>query len=311
MKKRILFGMMLIGSMLILQTSCDKVENPIKPPVEQDTTIFPGNWADYPEPVWTQNANSNRNILLEDYTGHRCPNCPQAADEAKLLEDNNPGRVFVASVHAGLGGISSFQETATDCGLPSNPENKYCTQFYNDISLAYGNAFSSGFGFIGNPMGTINRTTPTGPTSMFLLRNAWAGRVSDVLNANDLKVNIQAQSNYYASTNGFYLHTEVEFLEDLTGNYNTVVYLIENDILDWQDVNSYDSLYHHHNVMQDCIDGLPWGRTISGGTETGNKTYFDYSYKLPSGKTNEDYHLLIYVYDLDTYEVLQVIKHEF
>jgi hypothetical protein len=146
---------------------------------------------------------------------------------------------------------------------------------------------------------------------MFLLYGGWSQRIADLLTANDLKVNIQAQSNYYPSTNGFYLHTEFEFLEDLTGNYNAVVYLLEDEVTDWQDVNGFaDSLYKHHDILRDCIDGLPWGRPLSGGTETGNKTYLDYSYKLPVGQTNDDYHLLIYVYDQATYEILQVIKHE-
>ena len=124
-------------------------------------------------------------------------------------------------------------------------------------------------------------------------------------------MNIQAQSNYYPSTNGFYLHTEYEFLEDLTSNYNATVYLVEDKIIDWQDVSGFaDSLYEHHNVLRGCIDGLAWGRPITGGTLTGDKSYLDYSYKPPVGMDNTDYHLLIYVYDLATYEILQVIKQD-
>lgn len=302
---------LLIGLMLVTSVGCDKVENPIKPAVEQDTTIFPGNWADYPEPVWSPNTNTQRNVMLEDYTGHRCPNCPDAATEAKAIEDANPGRVFVSSVHAAPGGLSSFQTTASDCGLPSNPDDHFCTELYNDESIAYGEEFASGFGFFANPMGNVSRITPDGE-NMFQLYNQWGARVNTVLNENDLKVNIQAQSNYYPSTNGFYLHTETEFLEDMTGDYNIVVALIENNIVDWQDDNgTYIEDYDHHNVFMGCIDGLAWGRSITGGTSTGDKTYLDYSYKLPTGKTNSDYHLLIYVYDLSNFEILQVIKHEF
>ncbi|MBD3636171.1 MAG: Omp28-related outer membrane protein [Crocinitomicaceae bacterium] len=304
-----IFGWTLL-ILAFFQTSCDKIEKPIKPAVELDTTIYPGNWDDYPEPVWMQNVNTNRNLVLEDYTGHKCPNCPDAATEAQNIELANPNRVFVASIHAAPGGVSAFQAIAADCGQPSNPNDKYCTKHYCDESIAYGNAFQSGFGFFANPMGNISRITPSGE-NMFELYGNWSSRVTNVLAANDLKVNIQAQSNYYSAANGFYLHTEIEFLEDLTGSYSTVVYLLEEKIVDWQDVNgTADSLYEHHNVFVGCIDGLAWGRSISGGTSTGDKTYFDYSYTLPSGKDNTDYHLLIYVYDVATYEILQVIKHE-
>jgi Outer membrane protein Omp28 len=295
-----------------LFTSCDKVTNPIKPAVELDTTIFPGNWEnDYPEISWTMNTNTNRNILLEDYTGHRCPNCPDAATEATTIEDANPGRVFVSSIHAGPGGISSFQETASDCGQASNPYDKYCTEFFNEESTLFGQEFQAGFGFFANPQGNVNRLAPDGE-EMFSLYNQWSSRVATQLSNNLLDVNIQAQSNYYPSTNGFFLHTETDFINDLSGDYNLVVALIENDVVDWQDVDGTpDENYHHHNLFRGCIDGLAWGRTISGGTEAGDKTYLDYTYKLPAGKTNDDYHLLIYVADVSTYEIMQVIKHEF
>lgn len=298
-----------MGTLLVFQTACDKVENPIKPAVLLDTTIFPGNWADYPEQVWAPNTNVNRNIVLEDFTGHRCPNCPDAATEAEAIAAANPDRVFVAAIHASPGGLSTFQTTATDCGQASNPYDKYCTELYCDESVEYGSTFASGYGFFANPMGTVSRVTPSGE-NMFDLYINWASRVTNVLAANELNVNIQAQSNYYPSTNGFYLHTEVEFLADLPNNYNTVVYLLEEKIVDWQDVNgTADSLYEHHDILVGCIDDLPWGRSISSSND-GDKSYFDYSYKLPSGKTNDDYHLLIYVYDLSTYEILQVIKQE-
>jgi hypothetical protein len=301
-----------VGIFGLFQLACDKIENPIKPAVEADTTIFPGNWEnDYPEIIWTPNTNVNRNIMLEDYTGHTCSNCPDAAEVAELLESANPGRVFVSSVHAGPGGLSNFQKAATDCGTPANLYGKYCTLFYNEESLSYGAEFQSGFGFIGNPQGNINRLAPDGE-DMFSLYNQWSSRVANQISENDLKINIQAQTNYYPSTNGFFLHTETEFKEDLASNYNIVVALVENEATDWQDDHGFaDSLYKHHNIFRGCIDGLAWGRSISGGTEAGNKTYLDYTYKLPSSQDNGDFHLLIYVYDIATYEVMQVIRHDF
>jgi hypothetical protein len=291
-------------------TSCDKVENPIKPAVLLDTTIYPGNWDDYPGPVFTQNTNTLRNVLLEDYTGHRCPNCPEAAAVAADLEAGNPSRIFVASIHAGPGGLTSFQQLASDCGLASNPTNEYCTEFFNTESLAYGAEFQTGFGFFGNPQGNINRISFDGST-MFQFSNEWNTRVSEVLTANDLKVNIQAQTNYYAETNGFYLHVETEFLQDLAGEYNLSVYLIENSVVDFQDsLGNVLEDYHHHNVFRGCLDGLAWGQSIPGDHTTGEKKYFDYSYSLPTGTTNGDYHLLIYVHDVETYEILQVIKQD-
>lgn len=306
MKKLFVLSIIILTAAL---SSCDKVENPIRPSVELDTNLFPGNWQNYIYPVFTQNTNTNRNILLEDYTGHNCPNCPAAATAAADLESANPGRVFVASIHAGPGGLTSFQNLAADCGTAANPTNKYCTVFYNDESLAYGTEFQSGFGFIGNPAGNISRITFG--SDMFFSYTEWPTYVSQTLTENNLKINLQAHTNYYPETNGLFLHVEAEFLEDLTSDYNLVVYVIENEIIDYQNnMSTPVPDYHHHNTFRGCIDQQAWGQSIPGEHQTGEKSYFDYSYALPSGQNNTEFHLLIYVYDVATYEILQVIKKE-
>ena len=304
-----LIGLVFIGFI----TSCDKVENPIKPAILLDTTLFPGNWVDYPTPTFTQNTNTNRNVVIEDFTGHRCPNCPAAGWVAKGIEDSNPERVFVASIHAGPSGLAGFQKTASDCGQASNPLNEFCTIFYCDEGITYGQTLGGlGVGFIGNPQGNLNRINFTG-SDMFQFSTDWASKTNQILAENDLKVNIQAKSNYYPETNGLFLHTETEFLADLSGGqYNMTVYLLENEIEDFQDsLGVHVEEYKHHSVLRGCIDGLAWGRTVNSDYTVGSKTYLEYSYKLPDGKTNEDYHLLVYVYDVANYEILQVVKHEF
>ena len=37
-----------------------------------------------------------KGILLEDYTGHLCTNCPEAAQLLKALEDDSSNNVIVA-----------------------------------------------------------------------------------------------------------------------------------------------------------------------------------------------------------------------
>ncbi len=313
MKKIIFFGAVaVLGLFMMVTPSCDKVENPIKPAILLDTTLYPGNWADYVFPTFSANTNTDRNIMLEDYTGHRCPNCPDAGWEAYDIEMANPGRVFVSSVHAAPGGLSSFQTTASDCGTSSNPNNEFCTIFYCDEGINYGQTFGGGgLGFFGNPQGNISRINFTG-SDMFQFYTDWDSKVNEVLTANVLDVNIQAESNYYTETNGFYLHTETEFLTDLSGGqYNIVVGLMENEIKDYQDSLGVKLPYYkHHNVFRGCIDGLAWGQDLGGNYAAGTKVYKDYSYELPAGQDNTDYHLLIYVYDVSNYEVLQVIRQD-
>ncbi|MEO9531039.1 MAG: Omp28-related outer membrane protein [Crocinitomicaceae bacterium] len=292
--------------------SCDKVADPIIPEIELDTTIYPGNWIDYQFPTFPVNSNTQRNVLLEDYTGHRCPNCPDANWIAKGIEDQNSDNVIVVSVHAAPGGLSSFQETASDCGQPSNPNDKYCTEFYCDESIEYGQFFANGYGFFGNPMGTINRIDFT-DTEMFMLSNGWAAKTNQVLTENDLKINIQAISNYYPSTNGVYLHSEVEVVEDLNEEeIGVAVHVVEHEAIDWQDsLGTALQFYKHHNILRGSLGDDPWGQIIAGDLASGTKINLDYSYKLPAGYANSDLFFVIYTYNVSTKEIYQVIKHEF
>ena len=295
---------------LVMSTvSCDKITYPTKIVTELDTALFTdGQFAEYPWPVFAANTNTNRNVLIEDYTGHKCPNCPEAAEVAEALEIANPGRVFVTSIHTGAGGDGFFQSVDVSC---TDQTQAFCYDFRTNEGNTYGEDFGSGFGFIGNPQGTFNRAK-FGTSDMFYFKSNWGANVNTLLNENDLKVNLQAEGNYYAASNGIYLHIQSEFIEDLTGNYNIVTYVVQNQIIEDQDVDGvFETDYHHHNVFLGCIDGEAWGHAI-GGTDpaSGTKVQTDYSYVLPTGLTSTDIHFLTYIYDVNSFEILQVIKYE-
>jgi hypothetical protein len=308
MKKITLFSITLV---LILSTvSCDKIVYPVKIITELDTTLFTdGQFAIYPWPTFEANTNTTRNILLEDYTGHKCPNCPAAATEAANIEAANPGRVFVASIHAAPGGsyTPGFQSLALDC---TDPSTSFCYDFRTQEGEEYAVKFENGYDFTFNPKGNLNRVSYSG--DMFFKKDFWEAKVDDMIIENNLKVNLQAKSNYYSASRGVYLHVQADFLEDLVGDYNIVTYLIENSIVEDQyDGSVHIDDYHHHNVFFGCIDNEAWGHAI-GGTDpvSGTNVQTDYSYVLPTGIESDELHFLTYVYDVNTYEILQVIKHE-
>jgi hypothetical protein len=101
--KKIVFALLLVAA--CLSSSCDKVSNPFPPALEIDTTIYPGAWSDYVENEWPDfstmpNEDPERNVLIEDFTGHTCAYCPNAAVIAHDIHVANPDRVFIASIHA-------------------------------------------------------------------------------------------------------------------------------------------------------------------------------------------------------------------
>lgn len=290
-------------------SSCDKVENAYesKPSVELDTTLYPGNWQDYLDtdyPIFINNPNTDINVLIEDYTGHKCNNCPDAAEIAHTIHENNPDRVFIASIHADPGAQMSFQAS-----YPDDPS--YYTDHTNPDSYAYGIEFENGFNFIGNPQGTVNRKTVGG--KMFDFSGTWQSRASDILNTNDLKVNIQSHFNFYPSTNGGYLHVELEKLTTDEITINTVVYVIQDSLVDWQLMpdNTNNEFYVHRDKHLGSIDNNPFGiEAFDPIAPSNSKVLVDYSYAVPSGLNPSNMHFLIYAYNTETYEILHVIKQK-
>jgi len=296
-----------IGVMLF--TSCDKIDYPYEKVVsiKLDTTLYPnGTWSDYLEneyPMFAQNNNTNVNVLIEDYTGHTCITCPTAADIAHTIHQNNPSRVFVASIHTGPGS-TSFQ-----IAYPNS--TKYYTDHTNAEGVKYGEEFKDGFGFYGNPQGTVNRKKGSG--EMFALYGVWQSRATDILNENNLKVNIQSVFNYYESTNGGFLHVELEKKTSEAIDMNTVVYVIQDSLVDWQKMpdNTDNEFYIHRDKHLGSIDNNPFGvKAFNAEAVIGDKAVIDYSYVLPSGIDKSNLHFLIYVYNKDNYEILQVIKQK-
>ena len=298
---------------LIFLSSCDHIENPY-PAVstDLDTTLYPGLWSDYVSNEWpsfTQNQNINRNILIEDFTGHTCMFCPLAADEAHNLYVANPGRVYVAAIHAGPNGLDDFQTV-------SPPD--YPLDFTNPQGIELGAYFGSlgNGGFTGNPRGSISRKEDGG--NIFQSPSLWSNLTNAMLNENDLKVNIQGQINYYDATKGAYVHVEVEKVDaGLNNDLGIVSYLIEDSLVGDQKMpdNSHNSSYVHRDTHRGNLSGSAFGRNLTSSLMSNNKYYVDYSFVVPNqldGNHNpSNMHVLVYVYDLSTLEVYQVIKLPF
>lgn len=299
-----------LGVLTVILSACDKVEDPIPAnSANYDTDLYPGDYAaDYPYPVFGVNNNTNVNVLIEDFTGHKCGNCPDAAETAKNIETSFEGRVISVGIHAGTGGISGFQKV----NKPEDPDYpKYSTDFTNKDGLAYSVNIS---GFPGNPCGTVNRTIPDGSSNIWMFANKWQNETQKIINKNNLRANLQMETNYFPSTRGLFVHVQTETTQSLTGNYNLVIYLVEKSSIDWQkdytmtpeDIDDYE----HHNIHRGNINGT-WGEVIlTDETVAGVQVISDYTYELPSELEEDDLFLVAYLMNAETYEVIQVIKKD-
>jgi thiol-disulfide isomerase/thioredoxin len=300
--------------------SCDKVQNPYPPSADQgDWSLYPdGDSAYYAQNVWptfTTNTNTDRNVLIEDFTGHTCTYCPAAAALAHQLEEDNSGRVFVSTIHAGPNGqVEGFQAISPPYFL---------TDFTNPTGLAIGYKFglgTPGSPFQGNPGGAVSRKDH-GNGYPVLLANSWANATTTTLTANELKVNIQAVANYYPSTRGLFVHTEVDVLDGTLANDLYIVVQLHEDSLvapqkyptgTFPEADPYDHIkvdYVHRDLLRGTIDGKTFGTLLDASNINATGQYnTNYIYELPAQYDASNMHLLIYVRDAVTDEIYQVIK---
>jgi hypothetical protein len=165
-----------------------------------------------------------------------------------------------------------------------------------------------------NPAGTVNRNIYS--NNYYVLVSDWSINVdAELLNSPDF--NVQVQYNHYPSTNGLFVHTEVEALNTVTSDYSVIVMLIREHVEAPQKTTGGVVVeeYEHHNMLSANINET-WGTPIiSGGAAAGEKTYNNFTYELPDPTSDTTYavdnlSLVTVVCDRNTYQIKQVVKTE-
>ena len=113
------------------------------------------------EPGETGDFTTAKCVLLEDYTGVRCPNCPEAGEIALEIQKQYEHKVVVLAVHAG--GM-----------MFSNPAGGF-----HDFRTKEGDAWRDELGIQTFPAGTINRKQSSG-TYVFN-KDQWTNEVATAL----------------------------------------------------------------------------------------------------------------------------------
>ncbi len=270
--------------LVVIITSCDKIEAPY------ERSSNNGN----------DTTSAVRKVLLEDYTGHKCINCPTAAVTAQDLKDNFGDRLVLLSIHAGY------------WALPDDSGN-----YTADFRTPAGDELDTYFGVsdIGNPNGMVNRTVYN--QSLILGPEMWGAAIQQIIdNAADATIEIELTFDLPSRKLSGDCH--IQFLNSLTGRFNLCLYLIENDIVAAQKNNNTtigpvpDWLnYVHEHVLRGAINGT-WGEEITAGTvQTNIKYHISFSdFNIKPEWKPEDCKVVAFIYNADTKEVIQAEEQD-
>lgn len=238
-------------------------------------------------------ATQQRNVLLEDFTGVRCVNCPDGhLIAASILNSYPQGRVVVVAEHDTLGLLTG--------PYPFGHFDFRTTEAKDIISLLGG--ISS------KPIGAIDRKIFTGETTIPVGRQKWPGYVAADIALSVPKVQMKIESQYNDATRVLSLGVILQYAESISGNNNLSIMLTESGMVEPQlDQTGIDTFYVHNHVLRDMISsstGLP----IKGNKSPGHATkYVMPDYTIPSSWNADSVHIVTFVTDTDSLNVLQVI----
>jgi hypothetical protein len=277
--KRILTLLLSAGISALIFSGCDQVDPPYTNTNVDTTGSTP----------------QSQKVLLEDYTGHKCGNCPRATRSAYDLKAIYGDRLIILAVHAGF-----FAGT----NIPP---------FTYDFKCTEGVQLDTDFGVsaAGNPNGLVNRRQVSGSYIIDYLD--WGSQVSSILGSNpDSPVIIEIENSYNASTRELETTVNTEFMSSLSGSYTLTVYLAEDSIINWQkdyDVTPNDiPNYAHREVLRGSMNGT-YGTALSASSQGSTATNV-FTKTLDAGWDENHMTVIAFVSDASTKEIIQVQQTE-
>ncbi|MCE3229845.1 MAG: outer membrane protein Omp28 [Bacteroidetes bacterium] len=259
-----------------LVVSCDKVSF-----ANQDTAI----------------KVNTRKVLIEDYTGHQCGNCPNAAKVAESLHEKYGDKVVIIAVHAGF-----FTK------LNSEFPTSYTCQAGNDWDSQNG-----GFGVsaAGNPNGMINRKNYN-ETGLIQKETKWAASVSQA--AQDIEFcDLTLSTSYDETSRKLTTNVKTKFRRSYPNNTKLCVVFTEDSIIGPQkDYTKNPDVVHHYEFMhmlRGSINGS-WGANLKAPPIKYNDSVMvSYpNFVLDAKFKDKNVSVVAFVYDAISREVLQVEK---
>lgn len=204
---------------------------------------------------------SNRNAIIEEFTGTNCPACPNGHTTLSGILSANPGTVFAIGYSPTNSSLTGPYQGGLDL------TNSFSDAFYTNPY--YGNGDGRAM-----PTGHVNRTKYNG--SRKSSTGDWASRASDI-NALASPVNIGLASSYNSVTNMVDVTVEMYFTATVAEAAYVTVIMTENDIITTQSGAGVTD-YTHKHVMRADLQSGQWGEALTGTTTIGSLVSMTFSY---------------------------------
>lgn len=199
----------------------------------------------------------NRVVLIEEFTGKGCTNCPKGSKELANLLQQFPQNLVAVSLHAGFfANPTQFPVGVYDL---RTEEGEFLINYLTQP--------------IGYPSGVVNRTAVNGDLQISL--NQWASAITSAIQVPPA-VELNIVRTYDANSRQLVVTINGIGKEDISGEIRLSIMITESGIIDAQDVLEEGGIvddYEHNHVLRDMLTpaaGAPiltditTGQTFSG-----------------------------------------------
>lgn len=227
----------------LLSTGCEEIPPDVSPP----------NGGNNSEEIDVNLEDQPRQVLIEEFTGVRCVNCPEGSEQLETMLNTYGNQLVAVSIHA---------------GFFSPPHNESLYDFRTDDGTAILNYLEQPIGF---PTAVVDRKLFQGEASLQIAQSTWNGHVDEQL-VEEPKIKIGIDPTFSMTDRNLtvdltFLPTENLSNEDL----RYTVMITENNIIDYQTIPVQGDIpdYNHKHVFRDVIttnfDGDPITEDILDG----------------------------------------------
>jgi hypothetical protein len=259
---------------------------------------------DYSEPIVLLNdttyvvsdipASEDKRVLVEDLSGVRCVNCPDANATAKSILAKNTGRVVVLTLFPISLKIYTTPYEGEDTLVSEDAEN-IMTQIMQTPT--------------GLPSGAIDRKKYSGEPSITMSEKKWEKYVNDQITLKS-KANLTLKVVGEEDKRKITANVKVVFTEAYASPVYLTLMIVEDDIESKQLTRAGEvETYIHHHVLRKCVtpyNGLQLATSLEKGRvfEKGFEIFIPEKYNFK----NCSIVALINQNDPDNKEIIQAIE---
>jgi len=240
----------------------------------------------------------DRNVVIEEFTGVSCSNCPKGHATIASIEAKYPGRIIAIGLYE-KANANTDPNPCTKQDLRTDDASSICSAIFGSVSLL--------------PGAGIDRVVAGAPPSIQLDRSIWPTQ-ADTRIAVPAPVSMYVNSKYDAASRIVTVTVRSVFTQAFNKGVRLTVGVVEDSIIEAQEDNNplpvhYDTIYVQNHVLRATISQATGDAFLSSvaNKEIGRVYQRTYTYTIPAAWV--DAHCKIFAFvqtdDASSKEILQ------